>query len=76
MKIRCRKSKKRYFGKKNVYEYEALSIGIPSRFRKDVEPFLDEDLKMRLKAEKNRIIIVLEPRENVSANRKALGKNM
>jgi hypothetical protein len=76
MKIRSRTSKKLYLGKKNVYEYEALSIGIPSRFRKDVEAFLDEDLKMRLKAEKNRIIIVLEPRENISANRKTLGKNM
>jgi hypothetical protein len=76
MKICCRKSKKEYLGKKNIYEYEALSIGIPSRFRKDVTPFLGKDLKMRLKAEKNRIVIVLEPRENISANRKPLGKNM
>ena len=76
MKIRCRKSKKHYLGKKNVYAYRALSIGIPSRFHKDVEPFLDSDLKMRVKAEKNRIVIVLEPRENVSADRKPLGKNM
>ncbi|MDG6222601.1 MAG: hypothetical protein IAX21_00855 [Candidatus Bathyarchaeota archaeon] len=70
MKIRCRKSKKQYLGKKNVYEYRALSIGIPSRFHKDVEPFLDTNLKMRLKLEKNRIVIVLEPRQNVSTNRK------
>ncbi|WNZ30060.1 MAG: hypothetical protein IAX21_04195 [Candidatus Bathyarchaeota archaeon] len=62
-------------GKKNVYEYEALSIGIPSRFRKDVEPFLDEDLKMRLKVEKKRIVIVLEPRENVSVNRRTPDKS-
>ena len=75
MKIRRRKSKKRYLGKKNVYEYEALSIGIPSRFRKDVEPFLDEDLKMRLKVEKKRIVIVLEPRENVSVNRRTPDKS-
>ena len=71
-----RKSKKHYFGKKNVYEYTALSIGIPSRFHKDVEPFLDKDLKMRLKSEKNRIVIFLEPRKNISANRNTLGKNM
>jgi len=76
MKIRCRKSKKQYLGKKNVYEYTVLSIGIPSRFHKDVEPLLDRDLKMRLKAEKNRIIIVLEPQKNVSVDRKTLGKNM
>ena len=76
MKIRCRKSKKQYLGKKNVYEYSALSIGIPSKFHKDVKPFLDKDLKMRIKSEKNRIFIVLEPRENISADRKLLGKNM
>jgi hypothetical protein len=63
-------------GKKNVYEYDALSIGIPSRYSKDVEPFLGKDLAMNLKIEKNRIIIVLEPRENVSANRKTPGKNV
>jgi hypothetical protein len=76
MKIRCRKSKKRYLGKKNVYEYDALSIGIPSRYSEDVEPFLGKDLVMNLKIEKNRIIIVLDPRENVSADRKPLGKNV
>jgi len=75
MKIRSRKSKKVYLGKKSIYEYEALSIGIPSRFRKDVEAFLDEDLKMRLKAEKNRIVIVLEPRENISVNKRITDKN-
>ena len=76
MKIRCRKSKKRYLGKKNVYEYDALSIGIPSRYHKTVETFVGKDLDMSLKVEKKRIIIVLEPRENVSANRKTPGKFM
>jgi hypothetical protein len=76
MKNRCRKSKKQYLGKKNVYEYDVLSIGIPSRYSKDVEPFLGKDLAMNLKIEKNRIIIVLEPRENVSADRNPLGKNV
>jgi hypothetical protein len=76
MKIRMRKSKKRYLGKKNVYEYDALSIGIPSKYHKDVDPFLDKDLDMNLKAEKKRIIIVLEPRENVSVNRKTPRKFM
>ena len=76
MKIRCRKSKKQYLGKKNVYEYTALSIGIPSRFHKYVKTFLDKDLKMRLKSEKNRIVIVLEPRKNISADRNTLRKNM
>ena len=70
MKIRCRKSKKHYLGKKNVYEYNAFSIGISSKYHKDVESFLDKDLDMKLKAEKDRIIIVLRPRENVSSNKK------
>jgi hypothetical protein len=76
MKICRRKSKKPYLGKKNVYEYEVLSIGIPSRFHKDVEPFLGKDLELSLKTQNDRIIIVLEPRENVSVNRKTPGKNM
>ena len=67
---------KPYLGKKNVYEYEVLSIGIPSRFHKDVEPFLGKDFELSLKAEKNRIVIVLEPRENVSVNRKPPDKIM
>jgi hypothetical protein len=33
-------------------------------------------MDMSLKVEKKRIVIVLEPRENVSADRKSLGKNM
>jgi hypothetical protein len=61
---------------KNVYEYNVLSIGIPSRHSKDVEPFFGKDMDMSLKVEKKRIVIVLEPRENVSADRKSLGKNM
>jgi hypothetical protein len=62
VKICRRKSKKPYLGKKNVYEYDVLSIGIPSRFHKDVEPFLGKDLVMSLTTEKNQIVIVLEPR--------------
>ena len=71
MKIRCRKSKKYYLGKKNVYEYDSFSIGISSKYHKDVESFLGKELDMKLKAEKDRIIIVLRPRENIYANRKS-----
>ena len=70
MKIRCRKSKKLYLGNKNVYEYEQRSICIPSRYHKDVEPFLGNELDMILKAEKNKVVIVLESRKKVSADRK------
>jgi len=76
MKIRRRKSKKRYLGKKNVYEYEQLSIGLPSRFHKVVEPFLGKDLDINVKREGNfKVVIVLKPRENVSGTRKTPDKN-
>jgi hypothetical protein len=55
---------------KNLYEYNALSIGIPSRHSKDVEPFFGKDMDMSLKVEKKRIVIVLEPRENCFCKQK------
>lgn len=71
MKIRRRKSKKRYLGAKNVYEYEQLSVGLPARFHKVVEPFLGKDLDMNVKTDGNsKVVIVLTPRENVSGDRK------
>ena len=76
MKIHRRKSKKSYLGKKNVYEYDVLSIGIPARFHKTVESFLGQDLEMNLRTEYDRIVIVLEPRENVYVNRKTPEENM
>ena len=74
MKIQCRKSKKQYLGKKNVYEYNVLSVTIPTKFHKTVEPLLGKDLGIKVKSDNNKIIIVLQPRENVSANRKIHGK--
>jgi hypothetical protein len=70
MKIRCRKSKKQYLGNKNVYEYDVLSVTIPTKFHKTFEPFLDKDLIIEVKSDNNKIIIVLKSRENVSADRK------
>jgi hypothetical protein len=72
MKIRRRKSKKRYLGEKNVYEYEQLSIGIPAKFHEDVEPFTGKDLDMKVKTEgKSKVVIILKTRENVSVDRKS-----
>ena len=76
MKIQCRKSKKRYLGKKNVYEYDVLSVTIPAKFHKTVEPFLGKDLGIKVKSYNNKITLVLQSRENVSADRKPRGKNM
>ena len=70
MRIRRRKSKKRYLGEKNVYAYEQLSVGIPAKFHEVVEPFVGKDLDMNVKTEGNsKVVIVLKPRENVSADR-------
>jgi len=72
MKIRRRKSKKRYLGDKNVYEYEQFSIGIPARFHEVVDPFVGKDLDMNFKTEgKSKVVIVLKSRENVSVDRKS-----
>jgi len=42
MRIRRRKSKKRYLRKKGVYDYEQLYVDIPAKFREVVEPFLGQ----------------------------------
>ena len=39
MKILRRKSKKRYLGNKNVYEYDPFSVCIPAKHHKIVKPF-------------------------------------
>jgi len=57
-------------GNKHVYQYEHLSVCIPAKHHKDVKPFLDKELDIEVKTEENnKIVIVLEPRENVSAYR-------
>jgi len=70
MKIRRRRSRKRYFGEKRVYQYERLAVDIPAKFGNIVEPFLNKDLDITVKKkDDNTIIIFLTPRENVSASR-------
>ena len=71
MKILRRRSKKRYLEKKRVYAYERFSVNIPAKFGDAVEPFLNKDLDMAVKKEgDDTLVIVLVPRENVSAPRK------
>jgi len=75
IKILRRRSKKRYLGKKRVYEYERFSVDIPAKFGDAVEPFLNKDLDMDVKKEgDDTLVIVLAPRENVSAPRKTPAK--
>jgi hypothetical protein len=61
MKICRRKSKKRYLGTKNVYEYDVLSVTIPAKYHKTVEPFIGKDLEINVKSENDKIVIVLSP---------------
>jgi hypothetical protein len=57
-------------GNKHVYQYEHLSVCISAKHHKDVKPFLAKELHTEVKTEENnKIVIVLEPRENGSANR-------
>ena len=64
MKILRRKSKKRYLGNKNVYEYDPFSVCIPAKHHKIVKPFLGKDLDIHVKTEAKSKIIILESREN------------
>jgi len=73
MKILRRRSKKRYLGKKRVYEYERFSVDIPAKFGDAVETFLNKDPDMAVKKEDDdTLVIVLAPRENVSVPRNVL----
>ena len=75
MKIRRRRSKKRYLGKKRVYEYERFSVDLPAKFGDVVEPFLGQDLKLNVKREgDDTLVIIASPRENVSGTRKTPAK--
>lgn len=45
--------------KKHVYEYKRVSLNVPRRFHKAVEPFLDKQLQMKMIAKDNMITIIL-----------------
>lgn len=45
--------------KKRIYEYKRVSLNIPTRFHKTVEPFLDKQLQMKMIAKDNAITITL-----------------
>jgi len=75
VRIRRRKCKKRYLGKKGLYEYERLYVDIPAKFRDAVEPFLNQDLDVDVRKEgEDKLVIVAAPRENVSGTRKIPAK--
>ncbi len=53
------KSTKRYLGGKHIYVCERLRVEIPSRFKKLVEPFVEQDLDMRVESRGDKLIITL-----------------
>ena len=58
VKIYRRVCKRRYFSKA-VYVYERFFVEVPRRFHELVRPFLDEELKVEVKADSEKLVIVL-----------------
>jgi len=61
VRIQCRVSTKRYLGSKQTYEYERMSLHIPSKFHNKVEPFLKQDLDMDVTTKGSSLVITLTP---------------
>jgi hypothetical protein len=61
VRIQRRVSRKRYFGSKQVYEYERMSLDIPRKFQGKVKPFLKQDLNMDLSIKGSYLVITLTP---------------
>jgi hypothetical protein len=58
VKIYSRIIRKRYFGRR-TYEYRHISIPVPSRFHKQLEPFLNQNLEITVAGDTDRVIITL-----------------
>jgi len=63
VRIQRRLSRKHYLGGKYAYEYERLSLDIPRKFHKKVQPFLKQDLDVEISVKGNCLIITLSPRK-------------
>jgi len=61
VRIQCRISRKRYLGSKQTYEYERMSLHIPSEFHNKVKPFLKQDLDMDVTTKGSSLVITLTP---------------
>ena len=59
--IRKRLARKRCLNSKRVYEYERISLHIPKEFHEAIKPYLDEDLDLKVTAEKGSLTIILTP---------------
>jgi hypothetical protein len=61
VRIQRRVSRKRYFGSKQVYEYERLTLDVPRKFHSKVKSFLKQDLNMDLSIKGSYLVITLTP---------------
>jgi len=63
VRIQRRLSRKRYLDGKYAYEYERLSLDIPRKFHKKVQPFLKQDLDIEISVKGCCLVIALTPRK-------------
>jgi hypothetical protein len=63
VRIQHRLSRKRYLEGKYAYEYERLSLDIPTKFHKKVKPFLKQDLDIEISVKGSYLVITLTPRK-------------
>ena len=61
VRFQKRLARKRYLNSKRVYEYERISLHIPKKFHEEIEPYLEEDLDLKVTVEKDSLIIALTP---------------
>ena len=55
MKFQVGTVKKLYLNKKRLYEYRRISLNVPRRFHRLVEPFLDKEFQMNVTTDKNAV---------------------
>jgi len=61
VRIQRRVSKKHYLKTKHTYEYERLSLDIPRKFHKAIEPLLKQDFDIEVRLENDSVILTLTP---------------
>ena len=66
VKLQVGTVRKRYLNDKRVYEYRRVSLNVPRKFHKLVEPFLGKQLKMGVSAKEGVIVITLNVDKDAS----------
>ena len=61
VRMQRRVSKKQYLKTKRTYEYERLSLDIPKKYHKTIEPLLKQDFDIKVRLENYSVILTLSP---------------